>query len=357
MVSRTDSLWYRNSPLSLLLAPIGWLYCAAAIVRRGVYRLGIAHVGRVGAPVIVVGNISVGGTGKTPLVIWLARFLMSHGLRPGIVSGGYRGRADKWPQQVRPDSDPVMVGDEPVLLAQATGCPVVADPDRLRAATSLLAHARCDVLISDDGLQHLALGRDVEIAVLDGVRRHGNGRCLPAGPLREPVSRLDSVDMVVANGGGIGAEFHMRVRAGEARNLAEATLIRSLETFKPGPVHAVCGIGSPERFFASYFEDSVWPLLAAMVPKFETLKLERTWGGHYAQNLFDGNMILGRYAPGLENTYTACGFSGHGVMHAPAVGRALAELVLDRDFQTLDLSRLGAQRIRDDDPYPELGIR
>lgn len=251
MVSPIDSLWYRNSPLSLLLAPIGWLYCAAAIVRRGAYRLGIAHVGRVGAPVIVVGNISVGGTGKTPLVIWLARFLMSRGLRPGIVSRGYRGRADKWPQQVRPDSDPVMVGDEPVLLAQATGCPVVADPDRLRAATSLLAHAQCDVLISDDGLQHLGLGRDVEIAVLDGVRRHGNGRCLPAGPLREPVSRLDSVDMVVANGGGIGGEFHMRVRAGEARNLAEATLTRPLGTFKPGPVHAVCGIGSPERFFAT----------------------------------------------------------------------------------------------------------
>ncbi|NCF28099.1 MAG: tetraacyldisaccharide 4'-kinase [Gammaproteobacteria bacterium] len=251
MVSPIDSLWYRNSPLSLLLVPIGWLYCAAAIVRRGAYRLGIAHVGRVGAPVIVVGNISVGGTGKTPLVIWLARFLMSRGLRPGIVSRGYRGRADKWPQQVRPDSDPVMVGDEPVLLAQATGCPVVADPDRLRAATSLLAHARCDVLISDDGLQHLGLGRDVEIAVLDGVRRHGNGRCLPAGPLREPVSRLDSVDMVVANGGGIGGEFHMRVTAGEARNLTEATLTRPLGTFKPGPVHAVCGIGSPERFFAT----------------------------------------------------------------------------------------------------------
>jgi tetraacyldisaccharide 4'-kinase len=251
MVSPIDSLWYRNSPLSLLLAPIGWLYCAAAVVRRGAYRFGIAHVGRVGAPVIVVGNISVGGTGKTPLVIWLARFLMSRGLRPGIVSRGYRGRADKWPQQVRPDSDPVMVGDEPVLLAQATSCPVVADPDRLRAATSLLAHAQCDVLISDDGLQHLGLGRDVEIAVLDGIRRHGNGRCLPAGPLREPVSRLASVDMVVANGGGIGAEFHMRVRAGEARNLAEAALTRPLATFKPGPVHAVCGIGSPERFFAT----------------------------------------------------------------------------------------------------------
>lgn len=249
MGTRIDSLWYQNSVLSMMLAPLGWLYCAATILRRGSYRLGIAHSGRVGAPVIVVGNISVGGTGKTPLVIWMARFLASRGLRPGIVSRGYRGRAVKWPQQVRPDSDPIMVGDEPVLLAQATGCPVVADPDRLRAARSLLVHSECDVIISDDGLQHLAMGRDVEIAVIDGMRRHGNGRCLPAGPLREPVSRLNSVDLVVANGGGKVGEFDMRVRAEEVKGLANEALSRPLGTFKAGPVHAVCGIGSPERFF------------------------------------------------------------------------------------------------------------
>lgn len=251
MDPRLDSLWYRKSPLSLALAPLGWVYCAAAIVRRGAYRLGIAHVSRVGAPVIVVGNISVGGTGKTPLVIWIARFLMSRGLRPGIVSRGYRGKADHWPQQVRPDSDPIMVGDEPVLLALATGCPVAVDPDRARAARSLLAHAECDLIVSDDGLQHLAMGRDVEVAVIDAVRRHGNGRCLPAGPLREPVSRLASVDLIVANGGGVSGEFHMRMRVGEAKSLSEETLSRPLDDFKAGPVHAVCGIGSPERFFAS----------------------------------------------------------------------------------------------------------
>ncbi len=249
MSDRIDALWYRNSPLGLALAPLGWLYCAGAIVRRAAYRFGVVRVGRVGAPVIVVGNISVGGTGKTPLVIWIARFLQSRGLRPGIVSRGYRGRAKKWPQQVRPDSDPVMVGDEPVLLARATRCPVAADPDRLRAARSLLADAECDVIISDDGLQHLALGRDVEIAVIDGVRRHGNRRCLPAGPLREPVSRLASVDLVVASGGGIAGEFDMRMRAGDAVCLADETLSRPLDTFAVGSVHAVCGIGHPERFF------------------------------------------------------------------------------------------------------------
>lgn len=251
MGSRIDSLWYGASPLSLLLAPAGWLFCAVAVLRRGAYAAGLLRSGRVAAPVIVVGNISVGGTGKTPLVIWIANMLIARGLRPGIVSRGYGGRADKWPQQVRPDSDPFMVGDEPVLLAAATGCPVAADPDRLRAAESLLAHFDCDVILSDDGLQHLRLGRDVEIAVVDGVRRHGNGRCLPAGPLREPVSRLRSVDLVVANGGGLAGEYSMQMHVGEAENLTRADLRRPLAAFAAGPVHAVCGIGAPERFFAA----------------------------------------------------------------------------------------------------------
>ena len=249
MGSRIDSLWYRNSPLSVMLAPLGWLYCIGALLRRAAYLFGILPIGRVDVPVVVVGNICVGGTGKTPLAIWIAQFLKHNGLRPAIVARGYRGRAVKWPQQVRPDSDPITVGDEPVLLAQATGCPVAADPNRLRAARTLLEHVECDVIISDDGLQHLALGRDLEIAVIDGIRRHGNARCLPAGPLREPVSRLDSVDMIVANGGGLPGEFDMRLAAGDARNLAEATLSRPLDVFEGGPVHAVCGIGSPERFF------------------------------------------------------------------------------------------------------------
>ena len=249
MGTRLDTLWYGKSPLAALLAPLGWLYCAGMWLRAAAYRKGVLASGRVGVPVIVVGNISVGGTGKTPLVVWIARYLRSRGLRPGILSRGYRGRAGKWPQQVRADSDPIMVGDEPVLLARATGCPVAADPDRLRAARTLVAHVECDVLVSDDGLQHLAMGRDVEIAVVDGTRRHGNGRCLPAGPLREPVSRLESVDMVVANGVALGGEFGMRLAASDAVSLVEASLSRPLEEFADGPVHALCGIGAPERFF------------------------------------------------------------------------------------------------------------
>ena len=246
---RLDSMWYGKSVLAVLLAPLAWLYCAGMRLRTAAYRSGILASARVGVPVIVVGNISVGGTGKTPLVVWIARFLASQGLRPGIISRGYRGRAQKWPQQVRPDSDPIMVGDEPVLIARTTGCPVAADPDRLRAARTLVSHVECDVLVSDDGLQHLAMGRDVEIAVIDGTRRHGNGRCLPAGPLREPVSRLDSVDLVVTNGPALDGEFAMRLVAEPAESLSEASLTRPLEGFVDEPVHAICGIGVPERFF------------------------------------------------------------------------------------------------------------
>ncbi|MDX1432506.1 MAG: tetraacyldisaccharide 4'-kinase [Gammaproteobacteria bacterium] len=249
MGTRLDSMWYGKSALSVLLAPVSWLYCAGMRARSAAYHSGLFASGRVGVPVIVVGNLSVGGTGKTPLVVWITRYLESQGLRPGVVCRGYRGRAQKWPQQVRADSDPIMVGDEPVLIARTSGCPVAADPDRLRAARTLVSHVECDVLVSDDGLQHLAMGRDVEIAVIDGTRRHGNGRCLPAGPLREPVSRLDSVDLVVVNGAALGNEFGMRLVTMPAESLPQASITRPLERFVGEPVHAVCGIGAPQRFF------------------------------------------------------------------------------------------------------------
>ena len=154
---------------------------------------------RLPVPVVVVGNLTVGGSGKTPLVIWLARFLREQGWRPGIVTRGYGGRAARWPQTVTPESDPESVGDEPVLLAREAGCPVVADPDRVRAAERLV-RLGCNIVVSDDGLQHYRLARDFEIAVIDGARRFGNGRCLPAGPLREPVSRLNEVQARVTLG-------------------------------------------------------------------------------------------------------------------------------------------------------------
>lgn len=245
-----EAIWYGNHPAGMCLAPAGWLFAGTVAVRRALYRARVLPSTRLPVPVIVIGNISVGGTGKTPLVIWAAELLSRRGFRPGIVSRGYLGQAKQWPQQVRPDSDPAMVGDEPVMLARRTGCPVVAaGPQRPAAAVALVKHSRCDVVLSDDGLQHLALARDMEIAVIDADRRFGNGRCLPAGPLREPVTRLESVDFVVTNGGAAGGGIQMRLEAGAPTRVGDPGRQVTFSAFRDTPVHAVCGIGNPRRFF------------------------------------------------------------------------------------------------------------
>lgn len=241
--------WYAPGPLGALLAPLGWLFGLGTVLRRGAYRAGMRRSWQVGCPVIVIGNLSVGGTGKTPLVIAVAKLLARHGLRVGVVCRGYRGTASRWPRKVRPDSDPERVGDEAVLLARRTGGPVAAGPNRIAAARILVRRAKCDIILSDDGLQHLRLSRDVEIVVVDGERRHGNGLCMPAGPLREPLSRLESVDLVVVNGVGRQGELEMRLEAGHAVSLVDANLTRPLDAFSGSAVHAVCAIGHQERFF------------------------------------------------------------------------------------------------------------
>ena len=241
-------IWESYHPVALLLWPLSLVFGLAAALRRFAYRSGLLRVHRVGMPVVVIGNITVGGAGKTPLLIWAARHLQRLGYRPGVVSRGYGGMARSWPQQVRPDSDTEVVGDEAVLIARWTGCPVAVGPDRPMAARALLKHHHCNVLLSDDGLQHYALGRDLEIAVIDGVRRLGNGMLLPAGPLREGAWRLRKVDMVVVNGQGMPGEFSSRLRSREAVNLATGER-RPLRAFRAMPVHAVAGIGNPARFF------------------------------------------------------------------------------------------------------------
>ena len=245
---RFDRLWYSKHPIAYLLFPLGLLFGAVAALRRLVYRVGLKRARRFEVPVVVVGNITVGGTGKTPLVIWLADYLRERGLRPGIVARGYGGRARHWPQQVRPDSDTATVGDEAVMLAARTGCPMCVGPDRPAAVAALLAHTDVNIVISDDGMQHYALARDVEIAVIDGERRLGNGFLLPAGPLREPASRLTRVDMVVVNGQGGKGEFSMKLHQPGICSLTDQTPGR-LEDFSEHRVHAVAGIGNPERFF------------------------------------------------------------------------------------------------------------
>ena len=241
--------WYEPSPLGALLAPLGWAVALFTVLRRGAYRAGMRRSRQVGCPIVVVGNLSAGGTGKTPLVIAIAKLLARRGLRVGVVCRGYRGSASRWPRQVRSDSDPNRVGDEAVLLARRTGGPVAAGPNRIAAARILFRRAKCDVILSDDGLQHLRLARDVEIVVVDGVRRHGNGRCMPAGPLREPLGRLASVDLVVVNGAARSGELEMQIVAGDAVSLADAGQTRPLDSFRGAPVHAVCAIGHAERFF------------------------------------------------------------------------------------------------------------
>ncbi len=242
--------WYSNNLVALLLAPLGWLYCAITDLRRGAYCAGLLPTSKVSVPVIVVGNISVGGTGKTPLVAWLVEVLRAAGWSPGIVSRGYGGKADRWPQAVDADSDPAQVGDEPVLLAQRCACPISVGPDRVAAAQALIQAGTCDVIVADDGLQHFALERDLEIAVVDGVRRFGNGRCLPAGPLRECVRRLERVDFIVSNGPGTRHEYAMRLEGEQVVAVDGSGRTKPLREFGDGPVHAVAGIGYPPRFFS-----------------------------------------------------------------------------------------------------------
>lgn len=242
--------WYRNKNFyAYCLSPLSWIYKAIIAGRRFFYRCGLKKVSHFTVPVIVVGNITVGGTGKTPLVAWLVEWLRARGFKPGIVSRGYGGTATVWPQNVTASNDPHVVGDEAVLLAQHTHCPMVVAPQRVAAVTKLLNDHDCDVVISDDGLQHYALGRTVEIAVVDGVRRFGNGFCLPAGPLREPMKRLKSVDFVVANGKAHNNEYAMCLYSGDIYNIKDPEKVFDLKSLNNTTVHAVVGIGHPQRFF------------------------------------------------------------------------------------------------------------
>jgi len=251
--------WYRVSAPHLALWPLSLAFGAVAASRRTLYRTGVLKTARLPVPVVVVGNITVGGTGKTPLVCWLAHFLREHGHAPGIVSRGYAGGGACNARRAQADSDPARVGDEAVLLARRAGCPVWVGARRSAAARALLAaHADCGVIISDDGLQHYALARDVEIAVIDGERGFGNGMLLPAGPLREPARRLAGVDAIVTNGAALFPHedlppapplFEMRLVGSVFYNLLNPQQQVGPEHFLQRHVHAVAGIGNPHHFF------------------------------------------------------------------------------------------------------------
>lgn len=261
MISGLENLlvktWHEKNGLSFFLRPFSWLFCFIVIVRRAAYKLRILRSTKLPVPVIVVGNITVGGAGKTPLVIYLAELLKSEGYQPGIVSRGYKGKARSWPQQVRADGDPVIVGDEAILISRRTKCPMAVGPDRTAAAKALLQYHGCDIIISDDGLQHYALQRNIEIAVIDGTRRFGNGFCLPAGPLREPLNRLQTVDIKLTNGTAAENEVALRYQFDDLISLKDDTVKQSLEDFSGQTVHAVAGIGYPQRFFELLREQGI----------------------------------------------------------------------------------------------------
>jgi len=247
-VKLINYLWYGKSIFAYLLLPFTLIFFLLSLFRRLFYRLGILKTYYLDVPLIVVGNITVGGSGKTPLVVWMADYLKAKGFKPGIISRGYGGKAKKWPQQVRPDSDPIAVGDEAILLSRRTNCPMAVGPDRFQAGEALLKNTDCDILLSDDGLQHYRLGRDIEIAVIDGRRRFGNGLLLPAGPLREGVWRLKHTDLQITNGEPLHGESAMRIRRGDLYSLGDEGICPLLG-FSGKQVHAVAGIGHPERFF------------------------------------------------------------------------------------------------------------
>ncbi len=238
-----DQFWYSQNPVAWLLLPLSFVFCLLSISRRVLYKIKLLKSYQAPLPVIIVGNITVGGTGKTPLIIALVKQLQQKGLKPGVISRGYGSQAEQYPYQVNDSSSAKQAGDEPLLIFKRTQCPVVIGANRRKDIEYLLAHNDCDIILSDDGLQHYALARNIEIAVIDSKRHFGNGFCLPAGPLRERPSRLNSVDMVIYNSGH--QAINMQIKAGRIQSL----FTTSNDTLAPQKVHAVAGIGHPQRFF------------------------------------------------------------------------------------------------------------
>jgi tetraacyldisaccharide 4'-kinase len=240
--------WYRRGILAWLLWPASVVFLLAVLLRRVLYALRIFKSAHPGIPVIIVGNLTVGGSGKTPLVIWIAELLKSKGWSPGIVSRGYGAKVAA-PRAATVASDAAEVGDEPIVLSRRSGCPVWIGPERVRVAAVLRREEpKVDVLILDDGLQHYAMRRDIEIAVVD-ARGFGNGFLLPAGPLREPGWRLKTADALVRHGFSEGKGFSMTLEGETAHRMTDARERQPLKAFAGQKVHAVAGIGDPNRFF------------------------------------------------------------------------------------------------------------
>ncbi len=280
---KLPTIWYEDAAGTSLLAPLECLYKTYVSRVRQQYLNGRKQSYRSPVPVVVVGNLVVGGAGKTPLVLAICQRLQQRGMRPGILSRGYKAGSEVFPRAVVPSDDAAEVGDEPLLMAQRSGAKVCIDPQRARGARWLVEEGGCDIVLCDDGLQHYALARDVEIVVIDAQRQLGNGRCLPAGPLREPAERLQSVDFIVYNGTTAAhndaAIFVMQLKPSVLVRLHDnyAINVSALaDLAAAGPVHALTGIGNPQRFFTSLRELG-----------FDII--EHAFGDHHAFNARDLN--------------------------------------------------------------------
>lgn len=248
---RLLAAWYNGHPALAFLRPLELLYRRVVLRKRARFISGASAAYRAPVPVIVVGNITVGGTGKTPMILWLIEHCRKRGLRVGVVSRGYGAKPPSLPWRVAAEHSAEQAGDEPLLIVQRTGVPLMIDPDRSAAVRGLLASEPLDLILCDDGMQHYRLARDLELVLIDAARGLGNRRCLPAGPLREPVERLDEVDALLYNGASSDREdgFAFQLKPSALVNLRSDER-RGLDHFSPGQaVHAVAGIGNPQRFF------------------------------------------------------------------------------------------------------------
>ena len=275
-ISRTfiEKVWHSKNVFSVLLLPLSWLYISFIQLRSLLYTIGIFSITKINVPVIIVGNIVIGGSGKTPLVIWLSKYFKEKGFTPGIISRGYGGIYKSETKFVKPTSDPLLVGDEPVLIARNTNCPVIVGKKRAKAAKELVETHKCNMIISDDGMQHYSLARDIEIVVIDGERPFGNCYCLPAGPCREPktkpffntnfivnsykgcseISDSDLIDQLQLTYEEMGLRFQpkiiMRYIYEELASVITPSKTLSLSDLQDRTVHAVAGIHNPSHFFS-----------------------------------------------------------------------------------------------------------
>ncbi|MEI8055077.1 MAG: tetraacyldisaccharide 4'-kinase [bacterium] len=280
--------WYKKSIISYVLLPFSFIYLVVISLRKFYYQIFPGQ--KLPVPIIIVGNITVGGAGKTPLVIYLAELLKNNGYNPGIISRGYGGKSKNYPLLVTSGSKVEEVGDEALLIARRTQCPMIVGPKKNTAIRALLADGRCSVVISDDGLQHYALPRDIEIAVIDAFLSFGNEFCLPAGPLREPIARLQQVDFIVKN-------YNMHFSDDESGMLLEPIGFYSLKNsaitktinefslaFSRKAIHAIAGIGNPQRFFSTLRQLGLLNVI------------EHPFPDHYSFRasdlLFDGGVVI-----------------------------------------------------------------